>query len=184
MLRVADRSLFISTCLLIFIGLFMIASTTYFAELKAGRDAIFYLKRQIGAMLLGFLFMGLAAFFDYRHLKALAPFLFALMVALLVAGHFFGVAAQGAQRWLNLGPFSFQPSEIAKLIMIITMNTLNMIHLQTHIPVRRVRSLEQMVSGIILMAEGTFLSPLSSTKQKPANHVLFGLNVQGQKPED
>jgi rod shape determining protein RodA len=119
MFRVADRSLLISVFALIIVGLIMIASSSYFAELKAGRDAIFYIKRQFNAALLGFILMGLAAYTDYRRLKSFAPLLYFLMLILLTAGHFFGVAAQGAQRWLILGPFSFQPSEVAKLIMII-----------------------------------------------------------------
>jgi len=121
MLRVADRSLFISVFFLIVVGFVMIASSTYFAELKAGRDALFYIKRQINAALLGLILMSFAAYIDYRRLKSFAPFLYVLMLILLAAGHFFGVAAQGAQRWLTLGSISFQPSEVAKLFMIITL---------------------------------------------------------------
>ncbi|MFA4967741.1 MAG: rod shape-determining protein RodA [Candidatus Margulisiibacteriota bacterium] len=121
MLRVSDKSLFISVFLLMLVGFVLITSSTYFSELKAGRDAIFYLKRQFGAGLLGLGLMGLASYFDYKHLKALAVWLYPIMLFLLAAGHLFGVTTQGAQRWLSLGPISFQPSEIAKLIMIIVL---------------------------------------------------------------
>lgn len=119
MLRVSDRSLFISVFLLIAVSFIMITSVTYFSELKAGRDAFSFLKRQAAAGLLGIVAMGLAAYFDYKYLKKLAPYLYALMLFLLTVGHFFGVSALGAQRWVNFGPLSFQPSEIAKIIMII-----------------------------------------------------------------
>lgn len=121
MLRVSDKSLFISVFILMLIGFTMIVSSTYFSELKAGRDGLFYLKRQIGAGMMGLLLMGLASYIDYKHLKSIAPWLYGIMIVLLMAGHFLGVTAQGAQRWLNLGPLSFQPSEVAKLFMIITL---------------------------------------------------------------
>ena len=61
------------------------------------------------------------------------------------------------------------------------MKTSDMILTQIHTPVRRVRFSEQMEIGIRLMAEGTFLSPLSSTKPKPANHVRRGLKCTRSK---
>ena len=147
MLRVSDKSMFVSIFILVAIGLVMIASTTYFSELKAGRDALFYIKRQFGAFIFGFLLMGAAAYFDYRHLKRFAPLLYISMIFLLLAGHFFGVASQGAQRWIYLGPFSFQPSEVAKLIMIIT--------LAAFFDIRKEKS--DMISPLLLTAVPFFL---------------------------
>ena len=46
-----------------------------------------------------------------------APWFYLLGVGLLVAVMFFGVGAKGAQRWLSLGGFRFQPSEILKLVV-------------------------------------------------------------------
>ncbi|MEO1078412.1 MAG: rod shape-determining protein RodA [Pseudomonadota bacterium] len=49
-----------------------------------------------------------------------SPWAYLLGVALLLAVAFFGVGAKGAQRWLNLGGFRFQPSEIMKLAVPMT----------------------------------------------------------------
>ena len=49
-----------------------------------------------------------------------APWFYLLGVGLLVAVMFFGVGAKGAQRWLSLGGFRFQPSEIMKLVVPMT----------------------------------------------------------------
>jgi len=55
--------------------------------------------------------------------------------------------------------------------MIITIKISDIIQIQIHTHVRRERYSEQTASGIILMAGGTFLFPLSSTKPKPVKHV-------------
>jgi rod shape determining protein RodA len=49
-----------------------------------------------------------------------APWFYLLGVGLLVAVMFFGVGAKGAQRWLSIGGFRFQPSEIMKLVVPMT----------------------------------------------------------------
>lgn len=68
--------------------------------------------------------MGLCAMlafmlFDYRHLKVLAWPLYWLTVALLVYVLFMGKVAGGAQRWISLGFMNFQPSELAKISVLI-----------------------------------------------------------------
>jgi len=123
MLKVSDKFIWWAVALLILTSFLMIFSTTYSAESKAGRDALFYLKRQAGAAILGLIFMSAAAYLDYRHLKVLAPWLYVLMLLLLLVGQVFGVTAQGAQRWISFGLINFQPSEVAKLILIITLAT-------------------------------------------------------------
>ena len=60
----------------------------------------------------------LAFFISYipleRIKKYLIPFYFCTLLSLFLV-YFFGISVSGAQRWLNLGIFSFQPSEVAKL---------------------------------------------------------------------
>lgn len=58
-------------------------------------------------------------FFDYRHLKLLAWPAFSVAVVLLLGVLFTGRIAGGARRWLSMGGFSFQPSEVAKIAMLI-----------------------------------------------------------------
>ncbi len=52
--------------------------------------------------------------------KYLIPFYFCSLLSLLLI-YFFGISIYGAQRWLSLGIFSFQPSEVAKLSTILTL---------------------------------------------------------------
>ena len=73
-------------------------------------------------LLTGFLGYFLAIFISYipieRFRKYLIPFYFSSLTSLLLI-YFFGISISGAQRWLSLGLFSFQPSEVAKLSTIL-----------------------------------------------------------------
>ena len=60
-----------------------------------------------------------AATFDYRRLMPLAPFMYAGMVLLLVAVHLVGRSALGARRWLSVGGFPLEPSELSKLLLVV-----------------------------------------------------------------
>jgi rod shape determining protein RodA len=58
---------------------------------------------------------------DYRHLEHFGFHLYGVNVALLVAVLLFGRTSMGATRWLDFGLFSLQPSEVMKIIVIITL---------------------------------------------------------------
>ena len=73
-------------------------------------------------ILTGLLGYFLAFFVSYIPLERLRNYLIPLYFCTLVSLfliHFFGISISGAQRWLNLGIFSFQPSEVAKLSTIL-----------------------------------------------------------------
>ena len=63
----------------------------------------------------------LATAFDYRWLKTLAWPIYALQLGLLVLTLAIGNGVGGASRWIALGPFTFQFSELAKILMIIVL---------------------------------------------------------------
>ena len=75
-------------------------------------------------ILTGFFCYFLAFFISYipleRIRKYLVPFYLCTLISLLLI-YFFGISVSGAQRWLNLGIFSFQPSEVAKLSTVLTL---------------------------------------------------------------
>ena len=75
-------------------------------------------------ILTGFLGYFLAFFISYMPLERLRtyliPFYFCTLISLFLI-YFFGISVSGAQRWLNLGIFSFQPSEVAKLSTVLTL---------------------------------------------------------------
>jgi len=120
-----DALLFAVVAALIGIGLVMIFSASSATAYADFHDSAHYLKRQSI-----WLVVGLGAAFaayrcDYRKLKTIAPYAVGLTVlALLVTliPHI-GSSAGGARRWLGAGPISFQPSEFAKLALVLYLAT-------------------------------------------------------------
>lgn len=99
-------------------GAVMVYSTTRGAV--APYDAS-YLKRVLVFIVLGTGIMGGAALFDYRKLKDFWPFIYGVSVFLLVMVLVPGIGSRtkGTQGWFQLPGFQLQPSELAKLGMII-----------------------------------------------------------------
>ena len=84
----------------------------------------FLVLNYLGHILTGFLGYFFAFFISYipleRIRKYVVPFYLCTLISLLLI-YFFGISVSGAQRWLNLGIFSFQPSEVAKLSSVLTL---------------------------------------------------------------
>ncbi len=110
-------------------GLLMVYSSTRQRQLAAGLDPQHYLKRQVLYVVLGLAVMALTALVDYRSLMAAAP---ALMVgtvlALLLVLTPLGSSARGAQAWFQIGAFNLQPSEMAKLVLIVALGAYLSMH--------------------------------------------------------
>ena len=102
-----DGWLLLLLLLLCGFGLFVLYSAS-------GQD-LGYVQRQVLRMGAGFAFMLVLAQFKPRTLKLLAPLCYVAGIGLLVGVLLFGVGAKGAQRWLELPGFRFQPSELMKL---------------------------------------------------------------------
>ena len=114
-----DFVLFAATLLLVIFGILMIASATQDA---IDDDLIRRVQDQINFALAGIIAVFLFTAIDYRLLGGMSLWLYALMIILLVMVRYFGVeGAGGAQRWINLG-IRIQPSEIGKIILIVTLS--------------------------------------------------------------
>src|SRR3989344_3766067 len=112
--RYFDLYIFASSVLLLALGLLMIYSTTLGSPTNLlGRQLIFAAA--------GFVAMFAMAFFDYRKFKNTTALLYVAIVASLVLVWFFGSSVQGSTRWIDLGFFRLQPSEFAKLGIVIVM---------------------------------------------------------------
>ena len=114
-----DPALMILVVLLVGFGLVMMYSVgSYNGEIRFG-DALYYVKKQFFATALGFLAMYLIGCMDYHRLEkyAVAAYLLSLLLSALVLAA--GDSYNGSRRWLSLGPLSFQPSEFAKLAVIL-----------------------------------------------------------------
>ena len=96
-------------------GLITLYSASY-NNLRASRE-IFY--DQLWCALVALTVMYLLSRLDYRKFFDIAYVLFAVNVVLLIATDFSGRAALGATRWMTIGSFSFQPSELMKLTLIL-----------------------------------------------------------------
>ncbi|MCG8431404.1 MAG: rod shape-determining protein RodA [Candidatus Omnitrophica bacterium] len=98
------------------IGIISIYSCTYRKEGQLWQDIY---KRQILWVVLGLGLFLIASHMDYRRLWDWAFVLYALAVFFLLLVVILGITRLGAQRWLKIGAFHFQPSEFAKIVTII-----------------------------------------------------------------
>ncbi len=71
--------------------------------------------------LVGFLGLAIASVFDYRNWQHLSKWLYLSAIVLLVLVFFLGEPVRGSVRWINLGAFRFQPSELAKIASVFTL---------------------------------------------------------------
>ncbi|KKQ90191.1 MAG: Stage V sporulation protein E [Candidatus Curtissbacteria bacterium GW2011_GWC2_38_9] len=109
-----------ATTLLVLIGLLVIYDASVVAAYRDFGDKLYYFKNQLIWASLSFMALGFFSFFNYRKLLRLSlPImgLAALLLILVLIPHI-GTEAYGAKRWINLGSFTFQPSEFAKLAII------------------------------------------------------------------
>lgn len=105
-----DGKLFATVLALVGIGLLAIFAS----------NQVFF-KKQLLSLGIGIGVFFITTFIDYRHYKKLSEILYGLAIFLLILVLNMGTEAYGAQRWIQLGGISFQPSELAKLALIIAM---------------------------------------------------------------
>jgi cell division protein FtsW len=100
-------------------GLVMVYSATSAPAALGGGDPVFYLKRESIYAGIGVVVLLIASRVDYRSLRYLAPILMLASLGLCLAVLVLGEEVNGARRWLGVGPFAFQPSELAKLSLAV-----------------------------------------------------------------
>lgn len=116
-----DYNLLFLIIFLLSFGLVMLySSSAYISANKYGDDA-YYLKRQLRNIGLGAVMMFIMAKIDYRIWKKFGTLAYfgSFVLCILVFMPGIGSSSHGSSRWINLGPVSFQPSEVAKLGIII-----------------------------------------------------------------
>jgi rod shape determining protein RodA len=122
LLKQSDYAIFICVGLLLIIGILMILSATFSMQTRAGEDPFYFAKRHIFAIVVGLIVMFGLMYMDVNNLKAAAIPLYVFVLIILGLVFLRGFTVLGAQRWISLGPISFQPSEIAKLVSIIVLS--------------------------------------------------------------
>lgn len=114
-----DYSLLFVIFFLMAFGLLMLYSASYSNASVQFLDGAYFLKNQLKAMILGTAGMVIMIFFPYKWLEKLSFLIYLSSFALCVAVIFMGTDHNGSRRWLEIGPIQFQPSEAAKIAMII-----------------------------------------------------------------
>jgi len=119
MLKLSDPWLWGAVAGLIIISFITIFSSTFTMQAKIGADSLLFVKRQFISFLVGLVGMAVFLYWDYKHLRPAAPAFYLGMLVMLGLILFAGGSGGGAQRWFQVGSFSFQPSELSKIIMVI-----------------------------------------------------------------
>ena len=122
-----DYSLLFLTLFLVCFGLVMIYSTSSYNAQRLYGNATHYLERQALFSGAGILIMLFVSKIDYRiYIKNLpiikikpVTVLYFLCIGLQVYVLIFGDIINGAKRWISIGPFGFQPSELTKVAVIL-----------------------------------------------------------------
>ena len=113
-----DYGLLYTIVILLAIGVVMVYSASSYFAMVNYNDSTAFLKKQALFAVVGFIAMIFISRCDYHKLKKLTGILLIITPILLVAVYAFP-ATKGAQRWIKLGPLSFQPSELAKYAVVI-----------------------------------------------------------------
>ncbi|MEW6545303.1 MAG: rod shape-determining protein RodA [Bacillota bacterium] len=143
-LRNLDLGLVGATAGLVVFSLAAIASASYSMNPD---DRLFFVRRQALWLLVAVAVAVLTRLVDYRVIVAWAAPLYLVNLALLAAVLVVGREAQGAQRWIPLGPFDLQPSELAKLLTIVTLAA----HLgRREVPLRGLREALPYVAHVLV----------------------------------
>ncbi|HEU4760312.1 MAG TPA: putative lipid II flippase FtsW [Dehalococcoidia bacterium] len=116
-----DYLLLVATAMLLIVGLLAVYSASFAVGYLEFGDTNYFVARQAIFALVGLAALVFFMRLDYNRLRTLSvPFMLAALVgllAVLVPG--LGATRNGASRWLELGPVAIQPSEFAKLAVII-----------------------------------------------------------------
>lgn len=117
-----DITLIFCVFVLVVIGLIMIYSTSAYEAGMKNDDVAFFLKKQLFAVSVGVIAMVFTSFYPYKAYMGWSKV--ALVVSAIAIGLIYtplAYTANGATRWIKIGPISVQPAEIVKLAIIVFM---------------------------------------------------------------
>jgi len=103
----------------LWIGIMLLSTLGMVVLYSAGDKSVDLLNRQLVRLFIAFIVMIIVAQIKPSTLKHWAPWMFGIGLLMLVAVLLLGEVGKGAQRWLNLGLFRFQPSELMKIAVPI-----------------------------------------------------------------
>jgi rod shape determining protein RodA len=161
------------------LGLVMIYSATRNSQAVTALGGSYYLQRQALYAGLGLALMAVVAVIDYRSFSDLAPALYVgtLAVLVLVVSPL-GATKRGAQAWFQLGSFQLEPSEFAKITMIICISAYITIH-RSELDGRRLLNLLGLVAVPLVLI---YRQPDLGTAMVFTGIILAMLLVGGARP--
>lgn len=183
-----DYTLLLMIICILGFGLVMLYSTSaYNATLKFG-SSIYYLKRQAMSAGFGFVLLYICVKLDYHFFAKFAGVAYLLATVLCLAVNFVGTSSHGSSRWLNIAGFSFQPSELAKVAVILYLATViskrpmamrtfkgNIKLLATILPIFVVVAYNNLSTAIIIVGIAFIMVFISSPKTAPFILAFVGV---------
>lgn len=115
----SDRPLMIAVVFLVVIGVMAIFSASAPKCVEMGVNPTKFLVQQILGIVVGIVGLKFLSNFHYKKLIKYTPAVAWTVVGMLLLVKFAGVTVNGAQRWINIGPMSLQPSEFAKPAVVL-----------------------------------------------------------------
>ena len=150
------------------IGLIILYSTSAYNGRVKFHDSFYYFKKQAFATTLGLAMMYVMANIDYHVWQRFAVLAYLIAIALSVAVLFVGDEYNGSKRWLSFGPFSFQPSEYAKIAVILFL---------AHIIVKNSKKMKKMKILLLIMLSILPIVGLVGASNLSTAIIILGIGV-------
>ncbi len=163
-----DYGLLVVVLLLVIIGLIILYSTSAYNGRVKFHDSFYYLKKQAFATALGLALMYIMANVDYHIWQRFAVPAYLIAIGLSVAVLLVGDEYNGSKRWLSFGPFSFQPSEFAKIAVILFL---------AHIIVKYNKKMKKMRTLLIIMISILPIVGLVGASNLSTAIIILGIGV-------
>ena len=163
-----DYGLLTVVMVLIVVGLFVLYSTSSYNGQVKFQDSFYYLKKQLFATSLGIACMYATAHIDYHIWERFAVWIYVLALILSLAVLFVGKEYNGSKRWLSFGPLSFQPSEFAKLAVIIFL---------AHMIVKQGKKMKKMCTLLLIMLMLLPIVGLVGSSNLSTAIIILGIGV-------
>ena len=163
-----DYGLLVVVLILVIIGLIILYSTSAYNGRVKFHDSFYYLKKQAFATTLGLAMMYVMANIDYHVWQRFAVLSYLIAIALSVAVLIVGDEYNGSKRWLSFGPFSFQPSEFAKIAVILFL---------AHIIVKNSKKMKKMKILLLIVLSILPIVGLVGASNLSTAIIILGIGV-------
>jgi cell division protein FtsW len=141
------------TAALVLFGLVMVYSATSGSAALGNANPLGYVERQVAYAIIGVALLFVISRVDLERIRLIAPTLVMTALFLCVAVLAVGARINGARRWITFGPLAFQPSELAKLALVIWTAA----YLSRRRPPRTLKELGRPIGLLVLAFAGLVL---------------------------